>query len=231
MLVEVAGAVHRAVVVDPPGHARRAPRRAAVEEQELLAGCAHRHACEQLREPDPARPHDGVALEPRPVTEHGGAGLGRRAPAHDARAVRGGLRGQRAHAALRPQHPGLRLVEHELQVVDAEAREELRRLAGVEPLRRDALRGHRALGLRLPAVGALGEPRHAALDQQVLAALGLQLAPQLPRSARGTGVVGLGAVRAPVQPRLAARAGARVARLELVDERDLVPRAGERPGQ
>ena len=119
-------------------------------------------------------------------------------------------------------HAGLRLEEHEREVVDAEAGEQPRRLGRVEPLRRDALRGHRALGLGLPAVLALREPRHAALDDQLLAALGLQLAPQRPRPARGRACSrrrrrassGSAATRRPSVARA-------VARLELVDERDL----------
>ena len=74
---------------------------------------------------------------------------------------------------------------------------------------------------RLPAVGLAGEPHEPALDQQVGARLRLELAPQRARAAGGGGVVGVPAVAAADQARLAARGGAAVAGLELVDERDL----------
>jgi hypothetical protein len=62
-------------------------------------------------------------------------------------------------------------------------------------------------------------PRDAALDEQVLARLVLELAPERTRAARHPGVLGVGAVRAGQEPGLAARGGAPVAGLELVDER------------
>ena len=63
--------------------------------------------------------------------------------------------------------------------------------------------------------------QRAALDQQLLAGLGLELAPERAGAARGRRVAGVGTVAAADQPRLAARGRARVAGLELVDERDL----------
>ena len=63
------------------------------------------------------------------------------------------------------------------------------------------------------------------------AGLGLELAPQRARSPRHRGVVGVRAVAAADQPRLAAGRRADVARLELIDQHDLVPAPGEPPRQ
>ena len=84
---------------------------------------------------------------------------------------------------------------------------------------------------RLPAVLAVREPAHPALRQQLRAGLGLELAPQRPRPPRHRRVVGVGAVRAADQPRLAAGRRPRVAGLELVDEHDLVAAPRQPPRQ
>jgi hypothetical protein len=73
------------------------------------------------------------------------------------------------------------------------------------------------------------EPGEAAFEQQLGPALGLELAPQLPRAPRGRRIEGVLAVPAADQPGLAAGRRARVARLELVDERDVPPGAREPP--
>ena len=79
--------------------------------------------------------------------------------------------------------------------------------AGVrlEPLVRDALRGQLDRRLGLPAVLRAGEPAHTGLDHQILARLGLELAPQGAGAARGRRVVRVRAVPAADQARLAAR--------------------------
>ena len=51
---------------------------------------------------------------------------------------------------------------------------------------------------------ALGEPGHAALNEQILARLVLELAPERPRAASHRRVVGVGAVCAALEPCLAA---------------------------
>ena len=78
---------------------------------------------------------------------------------------------------------------------------------------------------------AAGEPHQPALDQEVRARLGLELAPERAGAARRGGVDRVGAVAAADQPRLAAGGRARVAGLELVDERDVLALAREPPGK
>ena len=85
---------------------------------------------EQAAQPSAARPHDRVALEPLAADERRVA-VGRGAPAHQLRAVRARLPRQRLHRPLRAHHAGLGLVEHERQVVGAEAGEEPRGVAGL----------------------------------------------------------------------------------------------------
>ena len=231
--VDVARAVHRPVVVHPSRHAGRAPLRAAVEEEQLLARRGQRHETgEEPAEPAAAGPDHRVALETvggdrtalkgLSIHDHRAA-LWSRPPSHDPRAVGPGGGGQRADRALRAQHARLGLEEHEAQVVAAEAREQPPGGGRIEPLARDALRGHGPLGGRLPAVLAVGEPGHAALLHQRLARLGLELPPQGAGAARARGVAGIRPVGGPDQPRLAARGRPWIAGLALVDQRDAVP--------
>ena len=138
---------------------------------------------------------------------------------------------QRLHGALRAQRARLGLEDDEGEVASAEARVQLRRLADLEPLHRDALGRQRALGRRVPAVLGVGEPGDAPHEHQLLAALGLKLAPQRARAPGHGRVVGVGAVRGADQARLAARGGAPVTRLELVDQRHLLAGARQPPGQ
>src|SRR5215207_1940751 len=152
-----------------------------------------------------------------------------RPASNDSRAVGGRLRRQRPHRALRAQHASLPLEQHEGEIVTVEARIELRRALYVEALYRDALRGQRSLGGGLPSVVPVGEPRHPTLHEQVLTRLLLEFAPQASRAVGHGRVFGVGAVRAAKQPRLTARTGAGVARLELVDQRDLLSRSREPP--
>ena len=154
-----------------------------------------------------------------------------RPAADDARAVRGGLRGERLDRELGAQHAGLGLEQHELEVLAAEAREQAAAVLDAQPLDRDALRAHRLLGGRLPAVAAAREPREPALDQEVRAGLGLELAPQRAGAARRRGVARVRAVAAADQARLAAGGRAAVAGLELVDERHAHALAREPPRQ
>ena len=82
-----------------------------------------------------------------------------------------------------------------------------------------------------PAVLAVREPREAALDEQLLARLLLELAPERPGATGHRRVVDVGAVGAAVKPCLAAGAGARVTGLELIDERHPLARPREPPCQ
>jgi hypothetical protein len=59
---------------------------------------------------------------------------------------------ERLRRELGAQHARLGLEEHELEVVAAEAREQLRRLLGRQVLDRDALRPHGPRRRGLPAV-------------------------------------------------------------------------------
>ena len=61
-------------------------------------------------------------------------------------------RGERPDRELGAQHAGLGLEQHELEVLAAEAREQAAAVLDAEPVDRDALRAHRLLGGRLPAV-------------------------------------------------------------------------------
>jgi hypothetical protein len=145
--------------------------------------------------------------------------------------VGGGRARERPHRALGPQHAGLGLVQDERETARVEAREQRRALLRREPRVRDSLGGERRRALRLPAVVAAGEPGEPALDQQLFAAFGLELAPQRARPPRRCRVARVRPVAAAGQPRLAARRGARIAGLELVDERHLRAGAGEPPGE
>ena len=185
--------------------------------EELASQPPHAHTTASASRRSPASPTTTVAPSgvARPRTT--------RAPCARAR------RGERLGRALGAQHAGLGLVEQELEVLAAEAREQAPALLDSQPLDRDALGAHRLLRRRLPAVAAAGEPDEPALDQQVRARLGLELAPQRARAARRGGVAGVPAVAAAVQARLAARGGAAVAGLELVDERHAHALAREPP--
>ncbi len=149
----------------------------------------------------------------------------------DPRAASLGLSRQRLHRLLRAQHAGLGLVQHPRQVVAAEGGETPRRLLDRPALGGDVQRLQGALGLGLPAVVAVREPAHAGVDQQVRAGLALELLPERARAPRHRGVVGVRAVRAADQPRLAAARRAHVAGLELIDEHDLVALPGQPPRQ
>ena len=155
------------------------------------------------RTPTPPRRPRGARPRRRPREAHRVAVRGRSAPDH-ARAVRLRPGGERLGRALGAQHARLGLVEQELEILAAEAREQSRALLDAESLDRDALGAQRLLRRRLPAVAAAGEPHEPALDQQVGPRLGLELAPQRARAAGGRGVAGVGAVAAADQARLAA---------------------------
>ena len=78
--VDVRGAVSGAVVVTPARHTGRAPGRAAVEEQQLLAGDRELDEITGTgAQARPARPDDDVALESRGVFEHRGCAVRPRA--------------------------------------------------------------------------------------------------------------------------------------------------------
>ena len=139
--------------------------------------------------------------------------------------------GQRAHGPLGAQHAGLRLVEQEGEPVRRPGGIQARALLGREDGVGDALRLEAPRRGGFPAVLAAREPGQPALDEQLLAALGLELAPQLARPPRRRGVAGVRAVAAADQARLAARAGRDVAGLELVHERDAPSLAREPPGE
>ena len=203
VVVDVGGAVHRAVVVDPAG--RAGPRRPAVDEQQLLARDGERRERrEQRAQPAAAGPDHHVALQPRAVLEQGGRAVRPRTAADDVRAVRRGLAGERAHRVGGPHDAGLGLEQDEREVVAAEARVQVGGGIDAQALERDALRFERLRGGRLPAVVAVREPGDPALVHQARARLALELAPERPRAAGHRGVVGVGAVRGADQPRLAA---------------------------
>ena len=140
---------------------------------------------------------DRVALRPR-------------APAHDARAVRGGLRGRasriarcaRSTPASGSWSRNSRSSPRKLGNSRAPS-STLSRSTGMSCAR--MVRSRRGL----PAVGAAGEPHEPALDQEVRARLRLELAPQRAGAARRRRVVGVVAVAAADQARLAARGRAR----------------------
>ena len=227
-------AVEGGVEVDP---ARSVPLGRGLEEDELLEGDPRGHELgEEPAEPGAAGPDDGVGLE------GGRSGLARRSGVarchphplrirprladHEPRARFARPPHQGPHPVGRPQHAGLRLVQHEGQVVHGDAREQARALLRRHPLDRDPRGPQHPLAVRLPAVLAPREPRHARLHQHALA----KLAPQLGRPARRARVVLVGAVAAADQPRLAARLGTRVPGLEPVHQRDLPALAGEPVG-
>src|SRR4051812_20622036 len=229
-LVEVRGAVHRTVVVAPAGDA--APFRAAVEEEQLLKGDPQRTMLgKQPREPGPAGPDHCVALEEGPVLKRCRPTGRSRASAHDPRAVLDRLAGQRLHRALRAQHPGAWLEEHPGEVVRAETGEQPGGGGRVEVLAGNALGPDRVLGLGLPAVLAVCEPRDAAFDEEVGSGLRLELAPERAGAPGHRRVVRLATVPDAEEAGLAARGRAPVAGLELIDERDVVALAGEPPGE
>ncbi len=218
--------------VDPCRHVGRAPGGAAVEEEQLLAGALDRHVLgEQAPEPGAAGPHHHVGLEHAAVVEPRRRAVRAGGGAHQPGAVRDRLAGERADRALRPQNPGLGLVQQVREPGGGVAREQPRARLRREPLVRDPLLLEDGDRLRLPAVLAMREPRQAALDQQLLAALGLELAPERPRAPRRGRVVGIRPVAAADQARLAAGGRARVARLELVDQGHRGPGTRQPPGE
>ena len=157
------------VVVDPAGHAGRAPGRAAVEEQQLLArDAAAGRARRTGRRATAAGPHDGVGLEPRPSASAAASPSGARGPELEARAVRDRLRA-RAPARRAPRAPRRPRARRGRRRGRRVPRPGNRRAAAAGSSRSHGMpcARHRALGLGLPAVLALGEPRHADLDQQL----------------------------------------------------------------
>jgi hypothetical protein len=130
------------------------------------------------------------------------------------------LRCQRADSALRSQHSAFGLEQDEGEVVAAKGRIQARGARDVQTLGRDAVGGKRPLRLRLPAVLAMGEPGEAALDEQLLARLPLELASQRPRAASHRGVLNVGPMGAAIKPRFATGGGPGIAGLELINQRD-----------
>jgi hypothetical protein len=184
---------------------------------------------EQPPEPRAAGPDDDVGLEHAAPVQACRRAERARHVADELRPVRDGLPRERTHRALRAQHARLRLVQQEREAARRPAREQARALLRRQPLVRDALSLQRRDRPRLPAVVAAGEPAQAALDQQLLAALGFELAPERAGAPRRGRVVVVRPVAAADQARLAARRRARVAGLELVDQRHLGAGAREPP--
>ena len=211
-------AVERAVEVEPARHPGCRPVRRHVEEADVLARHAQiDHPGEQPAEPGAAGPDHVIGLEPAPVRQRGArAGRGRRS-AHDLEPSLPRPGDERAHAVARAQHARLGLEQAEGDVVHGEAREQPRRLFRRQALDRHAGGAQRGLAVRLPAVVAMRQPDRARLDQYP----GAQLTPELQGPIRKICVKAVGAVREAEHARLAAGLGARVARLEDVDERDL----------
>ena len=104
--------------------------------------------------------------------------------------MRGRLPRERPHSTLRAEHATLRLQQHEREIVAAKTRVQARRTRRVEALDGNAVRLQGVLRRRLPPVLAVGKPGEATLQQQGLAGLLLELAPERPRSARHDGVLG-----------------------------------------
>ena len=143
--------VEPAVVVDEPGGT--VPGAVAPEEEDVAPGDVDRDELgEELRQPRATGPDDDVA----------GWIVGRCESASLHRdTVPLTVRDEQLSGAPRVQHPGFRLVQHAVQVVDGERREEPARVVGGQPLVRDpeAFQNGDARGLE--PVGAPREPRQA----------------------------------------------------------------------
>ena len=119
-----------------------APLGRHVEERELLERDAERARGPGTGRPSQAaaRPHDGVGLEPVGAEPDAPPRPGRASPARRAaRPASRARRHQRAHTVRRAQHAALRLVQHEGEVVDRQAREQARappRARAARPARR-----------------------------------------------------------------------------------------------
>ena len=96
------------------------PRRAAVEEQQLLARDGERdEVAEQLCEPAAAGPDDDIGLQPRAVAEHDRVALRLRARVHEPRAVRSACRTSVRTARCARSDARLGLEQDEREVVAA----------------------------------------------------------------------------------------------------------------
>jgi hypothetical protein len=91
--IYIGGAISRLVVITPARDTGRTPRRATVEEQQLLAPHRQRHQLgEETGQPRPASPHDDVALQSGRILQDDPTPVSSRAGAHDPRPVTRGLR-------------------------------------------------------------------------------------------------------------------------------------------
>ena len=165
-----------------------------------------------------------IGLEPAAIRKSCGVSGGSSERADDLQSSLAGARDERPHSVTGAQHTRLRLEQAEGDVADLEAREQ-----GLRLRRRQALDGNAGglecrLAVALPAAVVVGEPDGAGLDEDP----GAQLAPLRERSIRKFCVKAIRSVRVAQHPRLAAGLGARVARLESVDERD-VPAVADEP--
>ena len=185
---------------------------------------------EQPTRPWPRRHDADVGRDPPPLREHGHAVVARR---------------ERDHALLRPDlgaraggqvdlgedrlvgivDAAVRLEHRRHARAAAELREDPGDLVGVEVEVRNALRGERG-GHRLDDRAGV-EDAGAPVDGTAAAAA--ELVPELERAQREAHVLALG-VREPERARLRGRGRERVRDHRLVEQHDLVPALGERPG-
>jgi hypothetical protein len=203
-IVHVGSSAARLLVVDPDGNVRSAPRGSAIEKQQLLLRDSQRDEIrKEFRQPWAACPDDDIALKARRVLKRDRCTVRSCSSAHDARPVRNGLCGERLHRALGTEHSALWLVEDKSEVVAAEGRVLLGGAGDVETLDRNSLRCERALRGGFPAVLAVGEPCKAALQEEFLPGLFLELVPERARPAGHGCVLSVGSVGAAVEARLA----------------------------
>ena len=230
--VDVAGAVGGAVVVDPAG--RVGPRGAAVEEEQLLARDLElddgRRTGRASQPPQLHTIRSASSTVPSSSCTVPASGVARERTTRAPRAAACAASVCTARCARRtPASGSCRTQARSSTPSDGNS---AAASSTDEPLRRDAEAGQRRARTRAsqPSSRCANQLTPHSLHQ-VGAGLGLELAPQRAGAARHRRVVGVGAVRAADQARLAARRRARVAGLELVDQHDLVAAPRQRPRQ